>query len=225
MASREIITEQFDRLGAFFRVPGNRTSAEAGWYAILSDVTDLELKDAVREYMRSDRSFFPKPGQLLTYIEQERQRDYGSRPQRAKDEEFHDAGAPCPVCGAVLQLAADPLAKLSVWDHKKGMMRNRRPDDPPPKMRLAVVHDYAAHAKAGAIIIGQHNGRNPYGEVRGTDRDPDDTDLPDREVARSAAGLEAAGQLVQRGAAEAGGRGMDEGTDREGEEAEPDLPF
>jgi len=146
-----------DLASVYKRPDGDRDDMVATWRRALGEVDPRHLEEAVVEYMRSERQFFPKPGQLLVIIRRLESESYGDRrvAETADWNQLQDG--PCPICGAVMRVVTDPLAKRAVWDHKKRVMRKRQPDDPPPTKRLGVIHDRVRHQQAGVPIVGLSN--------------------------------------------------------------------
>ena len=138
--------------------PRDEDATVAAFRMVLDDVSDEELQSVVRQYLKSDRQYFPKPGTL-------RQMALENRPAAEAHtgpigwDQLQDG--PCPVCGAVLQLGTDPTYRDSIWDAKLSRMRKRTKEDPPPNQKYILIHDYATHARAGKNgfpIVGAHNG-------------------------------------------------------------------
>lgn len=157
------ITKQVRRLMATFNTSKPAEEIVEAWKWVLGDDVDApELMAAVSEYAKGASRYFPTPGQ----IREAALRDRAHRPRpvdQAPDDWNQLQDGPCPVCGAVLQLATDPLAERMVWDSRKHAMRPRTKDDPPPPKRYTVVHDAETHRGAGVPAVGQVS----YREARG----------------------------------------------------------
>lgn len=145
-------------LAAVYKPPdGDRAEVVHAWLTVLRGVDADMLGQAVRTYMRSDRQFFPKPGQILALVRQLESESFGDRPPEGSTDWNQLQDGPCPVCGAVLEAVVDPLAHDVVWDTRARAMRRRTRDDAPPGERFGMIHDRAAHARAGVPIVGLHN--------------------------------------------------------------------
>ena len=153
MASREQIRTLVGKLATIFNTPPNMEATVDGWMFVLEGCNDRELLRAVEEYMRSDERYFPKPGQILKNVQATRSKTWGQETQQSKDWNQLQEG-PCPVCGAVLQLYADPHASKYVYNPRKGEWRPRTADDPEVTKRYQVVHDRVAHERAGVPAVG-----------------------------------------------------------------------
>ncbi len=154
MASREQVRTLIGKLGTIYAQPQNVDGTVDGWLFVLEGCNDHELRKAVEEYMRSEARYFPKPGEILKHVQASRSKHWGEETQASKDWNQLQEG-PCPVCGAVLQLYADPHAAKYVYNPRTGRWRNRTADDPPAPKRYAVVHDRAKHANTP--IVGYAN--------------------------------------------------------------------
>lgn len=115
---------------AGFRPPETGpTAAAAVWVEVLYDVTPDDFREAVTRYIRGTNAFWPTPGHLLARVLEVRAET--TIPLR----EPADPLAPCPICGAVLkELGPDVLGGNA--------------------SRLGVLHDVAAHERAGVGWIG-----------------------------------------------------------------------
>lgn len=168
MVAEHDIRKQVRRLSAVYSTSKPEDQVVEAWKWVLGDdVGPVELMSAVTDYAKSGARYFPTPGQI-------REAALGHRsgvtnPEAPRDWNQLQEG-PCPVCGAMLQLATDPLAQQVVWHHYRnpkttrweGKLRKRTKDDPPPLKRYTVIHDAGAHQRAGAPIIGHAS----YSEAR-----------------------------------------------------------
>lgn len=156
------IRKNVRRLMAVFSTSKAEDEVVEAWkWVLASDVEPMELAMAVSDYAKSGARYFPTPGQLREAAMAHRT----SQPAEAgasKDWNQLQEG-PCPVCGAVLQLATDPLASRQVYDSRVGKWRARTRDDPPPTKRYTVVHDLAEHARRDAPVVGQVDTRRAAG--------------------------------------------------------------
>ncbi len=141
---------------AGFTVPAGVSELDLarGWRHVLGGISSAELHRAVDGYLRSDRTYWPKPGQLLAVLEADPHRAVAAIDSPRGWDQTHEG--PCPVCGAVLQLLtarqAHPDTADLVWD--RGRMRQRTSEDREQPQRYGVLHDRARHAEAGVPCVG-----------------------------------------------------------------------
>jgi hypothetical protein len=162
------VRQQVRRLSAIYATSKSEEDTVRAWMWVLGDdLTPHELAGAVSGYAKGADRYFPAPGRILQ--DALSHRSGATNTDGPRDWNQLQEG-PCPVCGAVLQLATEPLAQQAVWHHYRnpkttrweGKLRKRTKDDPPPPKRYTVVHDAAAHQRAGAPIIGHAS----YSEAR-----------------------------------------------------------
>lgn len=153
------IRTQVRRLRTIFATSKSEDELVQGWRHVLGESANpRELDAACTDYARSGERYFPTPGKILQAI-------LATRPASDQSPIGWDQlqEGSCPTCGAVLQLAADPIAQAEVWDHYRdpkttrwtGGWRKRTKDDPPPRKRYVVLHDARAHARSGIPAIGR----------------------------------------------------------------------
>jgi len=122
-------TRRLERAGFRSPEPGAAAAAEL-WVEVLYDVAPDDLREAVTRYIRGDNTYWPTPGQLLRHVREARAET--ATPTRTTAP---DPTAPCPVCNATL--------------------RELQPEEWGGKFpRLGVLHDVAAHQRAGVGWIG-----------------------------------------------------------------------
>ena len=73
------------------------------WRHVLDGLSDKAITEAVSRYVRTSARYFPRPGQIREIALEIESQTFGDR----KPEEPKELDGPCPVCGAVLQLARD----------------------------------------------------------------------------------------------------------------------
>lgn len=125
------------------------------WRNVLDGISDRAVSAAVLQYVRSPARFFPRAGQIADIAREIESSTFGDmrRSEKPPDWNQHQEG-PCPVCGAVLQLAQDPHDGGEVWDARRGKWRRRTDDDPEPPRRYRILHDGWAHKERGVPAVG-----------------------------------------------------------------------
>ena len=131
------------------------------WRHVVEGLSDRSVTEAVNQYVRSPARFFPRAGQIAEIAREIEASTFGDRRDAGPKDWNALQDGPCPVCGAVLQLYAHD--KRETWDARVNKWRKRTPDDPDPPRRYRLIHDAAAHARAGASMVGESNRRLPQG--------------------------------------------------------------
>lgn len=155
MMSDPDMRRELRRLAVAYGKPAEAEDELVGlWRHVLDGISDRGIVDAVNRYVRSPARFFPRAGVILEIaqeIEASRFGDGGS--DRPTDWNQLQEG-PCPVCGAVLQMARDPHDGGEVWDLAKGKWRKHIENDPEPPLRFRVLHDGWLHKSRGISAVG-----------------------------------------------------------------------
>ena len=142
MATKIEIRAQLRRLSGVFNPPDAEGEVIIdSWHDILGSTPDAELHDAVTVYLRSDASFFPKPGKLLSIIAQRRRQ---AQDMAKGSPLFHEDGS-CAICGNPMQ-----------WVTPDGQPLPASMDPVEHRARLHVIHDLHEHRRVNAPIIGRY---------------------------------------------------------------------
>lgn len=152
MVTEHDIRRQVRRLLAVYNTSKPEDEIVEAWQWVLgSDVEPVELMAAVSDYAKSGARYMPTPGALREAAIAKRA---GRPPDSGSPSDWNQTlDGPCPVCGAVLQLAPDPV-DLGVYDARAGKWRERTADDSPPPKRYRVLHDGHLHRERGEPIVG-----------------------------------------------------------------------
>jgi len=160
MATEWAIKEQLRRLeGAYTPPKAEGPMVVKTWVDVLDDVPDEDLRRAVSSYLKSDRSFHPKPGQIRVIAKKE----------LVKAGEEADEGTlmanpdgSCAVCGAPIELltawgtpipgdwSTPPMPagltalQMLAWAEENVDSRLIR-----SRARYGHRHDFEAHERAG----------------------------------------------------------------------------
>jgi len=147
------VRKQVRRLLAAFSTPKPEDEIVAAWMQwVAPDVENHELMAAVSEYGKSPSRYMPTPGQIRELALKARADTHAVRLEPSDWNQLQEG--PCPVCGAVLQLAHDPHGSGQVYDPRAGRWRDRTDDDPEPPMRYRVLHDGWTHKERGIPAVG-----------------------------------------------------------------------
>lgn len=121
----DLMLEYLAELGNVYARPKHMPDADqmASVYTeVLCDVPAEAVRKAVREYLRSEAQFFPKPGQLRAMAHQfapalRSPSGYARWVASGyRDPETRDL-LPCPACGSVLE---ERDGRLNIWhDHER----------------------------------------------------------------------------------------------------------
>lgn len=137
---------EFAVRGQLRRLEGayNPPQADAGriletWREVLGDLTEAELADAVGAYLKSDRAYFPKPGQLRALAMQARGVD-----RNTATTVLENPDGSCAVCGAPVELLTPDGQPLP-----KGM------DAAAARARYGHRHVRMEHDRTGAPMWGR----------------------------------------------------------------------
>jgi hypothetical protein len=137
---------------AYGKPPDAEEEVVALWRSVLDSVSLEAVEEAVKRYVQSSARFFPRAGVIR---EMAREIDGQRNPEPAAVDSTEDQAAkPCPVCGAVLEYAANPEDDGHVYDPREGKRRPRREGDPAPVRRYRVIHDGWVHKKRGVPAVG-----------------------------------------------------------------------
>ena len=150
------VKREIRRLAVAYGKPPEAEAELVGlWRHVLEDVPLSAVQEAVSRYVKSDARYFPRAGMIRTLARQVDGEHIGPREAGSSSDWNATQEGPCPVCGAVLQLADDPNDPgTKVYDARRGRWRDRTPDDPIPPRRYRVLHDGWAHKAAGVPPVG-----------------------------------------------------------------------
>ena len=112
------------------------------WADVLRNVDRYAFEFAVADYLASDASYFPKPGQLRAKAVEIQQRRTPSR----KVETSSIEEKPCPVCGAEIRLLTP---EERGWERIPATTEGFEPGK-----RFGVLHDLDLHERANVPAIG-----------------------------------------------------------------------
>lgn len=122
--SRADVLQLLGDLAEIYSLPKGRTVEQMArvYEDVLTDLPLEALRGAVRDYRRSDERFFPKPGALRAlarrHVREEHALELGGLEARYWTwERTKGDGAPCPVCGSVVEVRD---GRVNVWhDHQR----------------------------------------------------------------------------------------------------------
>ena len=126
------------------------------WRHVLEGVSDSAVHEAVDQYVRSEARYFPRAGMIRAIALEIQAHEYARRPPDSEPPSNWNSlqEGPCPVCGAVLQLAHDPNDTGYTYDVRARRWRKRAEGDWQPPKRYRVLHDGWAHKQAGVPAVG-----------------------------------------------------------------------
>lgn len=146
------LRKQINRLLTVFGSSKSADELVEGWRWVLgSDITQVELMEAVSEYAKAGGRFFPTPSQIRTLAIAGRRDNYMSSTGASSDWDQTLEG-PCSTCGALLRLL-EPEEQVNYgWDDEKRAYVNQNAI--PKAARFGVLHDLARHRSAGTVAVG-----------------------------------------------------------------------
>jgi len=143
------VSAAIDQLSRVYALPerakANLEPFVRTWHQVLGRLTPMQLDAAVKQYLASDESYFPKPGRIhaiarAQFQDVERATDLGTqyRDWEQHGNKRHEGAighSPCPVCEAELA--------YYVVNAKTGLER------------LFVLHNAGRHHMAGIPFVGR----------------------------------------------------------------------
>lgn len=158
------VLRQIQRLEVIYGpAKGDRIEVVGAWRSVMESVSAASLMAAVTRYVKSDARYFPRPGMVRSIAAEIEADTYGYRPAEASRDWNQNQDGPCPCCGAVLQeLTPEQMGQHEVFDCRADKTITfaalKELGVALPKKRFGLLHDFAAHKRAGVDIVGYHNG-------------------------------------------------------------------
>ncbi len=123
------------------------------WRVALEGIEASELKEAVKERIKSDSAYFPKGGQIRALALEARLRA-GTHHRMSEDPDRIDPAMQCPVCGEKLRLLQPEEQVQMRYDPEEGRTVNILPTS--RAATLGILHNLSIHKSVGAPAIGQY---------------------------------------------------------------------
>lgn len=159
MATLLAIKDAMQRLAGAYNPPrAERENRMRTWQAVLDDVVDSDLESAVTIYLKSDRNYYPRPGQLRAIA-----LSAATKPGKVPNTtEFNAADGSCAICGAPVELltpwgspvpdswAPPPMPEGLTTEQMFDWAAENVPDALiRSRARYGHRHDFEAHQRAG----------------------------------------------------------------------------